>query len=82
MKKLSTGEWIAVSVAVVLGFALFLVGYFLFSSSQSFDENTNSAEDVQVLEDEENVVSNQMPAPDSQGDVEEMIVIEEESLGN
>ena len=75
MQKLSTAEWIAVTVAVILGFALFLIGFFLFSTSQSLGGvPEQSASDV--VETGETVESG-MPVPGAEGAVEETIASDE-----
>ena len=42
MKNRSIGEWIAITLAVVLGFSLFLLGFFFFGVQGARQENSDS----------------------------------------
>jgi len=59
MKKLSTGEWVAVIVALILGVAIFVVDMLLRAPVQTIPDGV--------------VVEDTMPVPGSEGVVETVV---------
>lgn len=76
MQERSTKEWIAITVAVVIGLGLFVLGFFIFAvGNQSVLESPTGPSGLTAPDD--GSVENEVPVPGFEDEVEEMIVEEE-----